>query len=90
MVKRVCGLLLCRRIAEWFLEVRFLMKPTFLMRTRGGQWREDTRWSLVTRIGCENVFLVQDRKGDKGGEVEMINMFVQRAEDRRGTSGSHE
>lgn len=40
----------------------------------------------MTRIGCENVFLAQDRKGDKGGEVEVIDMFVQRAEDCRDTT----
>lgn len=40
----------------------------------------------VTRIGCENVFLAQDRKGDKGEEVEVIDMFVQRAEECRDTT----
>lgn len=40
----------------------------------------------MTRIGCENVFLAQDRKGDKGREVEVIDMFVQRAEDCRDTT----
>ncbi len=43
-------------------------------RTRGGCGR------------CENVFLAQDRKGDKGGEVEVIDMFVQTAEDCRDTT----
>lgn len=27
---------------------------------------------------CENVFLAPDRKGDGGGEVEVIDMFVQK------------
>lgn len=47
---------------------------------------EDWGWSLATWIGCENVFLAQDRKGDKGVEVEVIDMFVQRAEDCRDTT----
>lgn len=41
---------------------------------------------MVARIGCENVFLAQDRKGDEGGEVEVIDMFVQKAEDCRDTT----
>lgn len=41
---------------------------------------------MATWIGCENVFLAQDGKGDKGGEVEVIDMFVQRAEDCRDTT----
>lgn len=41
---------------------------------------------MATRIGCESVFLAQDRKGDKGGEVEVIDMFVQKAEDCRHTT----
>lgn len=51
-----------------------------------GWSRKASRWSLTTRIGCENIFLAQDRKGDKGGWVEVIDMFVQRAEDCRDTT----
>lgn len=41
---------------------------------------------MATWVGGESVFLAQDRKGDKGGEVEVIDMFVQKAEDCRDTT----
>lgn len=31
--------------------------------------------------GGDNVFIAQDRKGDKGGGGKVIDMFVQKAED---------
>lgn len=47
-------------------------------------WRRGDRgWSWT---GCENVFLAWDRRGDKGEGVEVIDMFVQRAEDCRDTT----
>lgn len=65
----------------------FFIKRHYSETTRVGGWsRKASRWSLTTWIGCENIFLAQDRKGDKGGWVEVIDMFVQRAEDCRDTT----